>query len=292
MTKKTTVDSSVLDTPVIDTPVVEDKPVKPKKKAAAKKKEPTPVTEIESQALAQESNGADSITDDANLDLPEIGFEDPHHPEDFAVEPTEPHAPIADDSAATTPNSDSELTLTHQSDAEQIASTDTDVKDAADDLRYHRVQFSGLQVGKTRAFGAISITSQGMFDIPSVVGIIMQNHGCTDVAISGWQVIESREVFDAIHGDVEVDDTGKGVSYYHVHYILTDGEGRQVFGHTPAQTAGILNLKAIGNYLANLYNTNPESVVVTSWQPLANIEEFAALNRFNINTVDSTQNEQ
>lgn len=299
MTKKTTTDSSVLDTPVIDTPAVEDKPVKPKKKSAAKKEklELDLVSELDSVSeLEPESELETQAADDVVAIEPEIDVPMTDVPYDVDFESPESLPPIVDGSTATTPNSNPELASTPQNNTElpneYFDSTFNDMEDYGEQSTYHHVQFSGLQANNSRIFGAIPIYSKGMFDIASVRNIIMRDHGCIDVAISGWQAIETREIFNALYGDVSVDDTGEGVTYYHVHYILTDNEGRQVFGHTPAQTAGILNLKAIRNYLAGIYNTAPESVVIMSWQLLANVEAFAALNNFTVNTVESEPNEQ
>ena len=294
MTKKTTTDSSVLDTPVIDTPAVEDKPIKPKKKSAAKKEklDLDSVSEIEPEPELETQAADDVVAIEPEIDEPMT--DEPADDIDF--ESPESLPPIVDDSTATTPSSNPELAITPQNNAElpneYFDNTFNDMEDYGEQSTYHHVQFSGLQANNSRIFGAIPIYSKGMFDIASVRNIIMRDHGCIDVAISGWQAIETREIFNALYGDVSVDDTGEGVTYYHVHYILTDNEGRQVFGHTPAQTAGILNLKSIRNYLAGIYNTAPESVVIMSWQLLANVEAFAALNNFTVNTVESEPNEQ
>lgn len=300
--KDTVTHSSALDTPVIDTPAVEDKPAKPKKKSVTKKEkldlDVEPDAEFQTPTQEQPKDVDDVTPAEPLLDEPEynLEFEDPHYPEGVDFNPIEPSPPVADDMVATIPSSDSELSSAAQGDTElpteYFDTTFNDMEDFGEQSTYHHVQFSGLQANNNRVFGAIPIYSQGMFDIASVRDIIMRDHNCIDVAISGWQAIESREVFNALYGDVSVDDTGEGVTYYHVHYILSDNEGRQVFGHTPAQTAGILNLKAIRDYLAGIYNTTAESVVIMSWQPLANVEEFAILNGFTVNTVENTTTEQ
>ena len=158
-----------------------------------------------------------------------------------------------------------------------------DMDDFGENSRYYHVHFSGLEESGNRAFGSIPIYSNGIFNLEDVKQIIMTNNPYIDVAIAGWQEIKTREEFNAIHGVDAVDDTGECVSYYHVHYVLTDGEGRQVIGSTPAQTAGILNIPALRRFLAETYATNENYVVITNWLPIDTVEDFAKLNGFIIN---------
>lgn len=155
--------------------------------------------------------------------------------------------------------------------------------DFGDLSKYFHVNFSALQQDGGRVFGSIPVYAARMFSLDSIRQDIMQNGGYIDVAIASWQEIETLEEFNAMFGDTPVESTGNGISYYHVHYILIDGQGGQVFGTTPAQTDGILNFPSLKSYIAGLYNTIPDAVVITNWIKLDTVEDFAALNSYVIN---------
>lgn len=159
----------------------------------------------------------------------------------------------------------------------------SDMEDFGENSKYYHVYFSGLEENGIRGFGSTPIYSYGIFNLEDVKQIIMSNHSYIDVAIAGWQEIKTREEFNAINGELAVENTGEAVYYYHVHYVLNDSEGRQVIGSTPAQTIGVLNIPAMRRFLAEIYATNENYVVITNWISIESVEDFNKLNGFVFN---------
>lgn len=154
--------------------------------------------------------------------------------------------------------------------------------DFGENSKYYHVYFTALTSDGNRIYGTTPIYSEGIFNLESVRQSILADDNLIDAVIASWQEFATLEEFNAAYGEA-VDDTGEGMSYYHIHYILNNAEGSQVFGSTPAQTSGFLNLPSIKEYVAGLYNTDPASVVITNWVKLDSIEVFAQLNSFTIN---------
>lgn len=233
------------------------------------------VTEVPEPETDATTNEDMSVSADANLATTDVV--------DDAAALTAINAEIEEGVETPTPNTDDQQAPAPSRAPTFFEASFAGVTDHGDTGRYFYLSFSALQQDGNRAFGATPVYSNGMFSIDSIRQDLMRNNNFLDVAISNWNEIPSLEEFNAMFGDVPVEDTGAGVSYYHVHYVLTDGEGRQVIGSTPAQTAGILNIPALRRFLAETYATNENYVVITNWLPIDTVEDFAKLNGFIIN---------
>ena len=235
----------------------------------------TEVPEPETDATTNEDM---SVSADANLATTDVV--------DDAAALTAINAEIEEGVETPTPNTDDQQAPAPSRAPTFFEASFAGVTDHGDTGRYFYLSFSALQQDGNRAFGATPVYSNGMFSIDSIRQDLMRNNNFLDVAISNWNEIPSLEEFNAMFGDVPVEDTGAGVSYYHVHYVLIDANGGQVFGSIPAQTDGILNFPSLKAYIAGLYNINPEVVVINNLLKIDTIEEFAALNSSIINEAD------